>query len=67
MTSATRWRGRVCVAAASTTYIVETRTASGHIGAWACPGLEPASMNSNDFRLALGSTALREHRLHPGP
>ena len=39
--------------------IVETRTASGRVGRVGLPGLEPASMNSNDFRLALGSTALR--------
>jgi hypothetical protein len=39
--------------------VVETRTASGRVGRVGLPGLEPASMNSNDFRLALGSTALR--------
>jgi len=39
--------------------VVESRTASGRVGRVGLPGLEPASMNSNDFRLALGSTALR--------
>ena len=39
--------------------VVEARTASGRVGRVGLPGLEPASMNSNDFRLALGSTELR--------
>jgi SpoIID/LytB domain protein len=39
--------------------VVEARTASGRVGRVGLPGLEPASMNSNDFRLAVGSTALR--------
>ncbi|HET9268929.1 MAG TPA: SpoIID/LytB domain-containing protein, partial [Vicinamibacterales bacterium] len=39
--------------------VVESRTASGRVGRLGLPGLEPASMNSNDFRLALGSTDLR--------
>jgi len=39
--------------------IVESRTASGRVGRVGLPGLEPASMNSNDFRLALGPTELR--------
>jgi stage II sporulation protein D len=39
--------------------VVESRTASGRVGRVGLPGLEPASMNSNDFRLALGSTELR--------
>ncbi|HEV8395137.1 MAG TPA: SpoIID/LytB domain-containing protein [Vicinamibacterales bacterium] len=39
--------------------VVETRTASGRVGRVGLPGLEPASMNSNDFRLAIGSTELR--------
>ena len=39
--------------------VVEARTASGRVGRVGLPGLEPSSMNSNDFRLALGSTALR--------
>jgi len=39
--------------------VVETRTASGRAGRVGLPGLDPASMNSNDFRLALGSTELR--------
>jgi len=39
--------------------VVESRTASGRAGRIGLPGLEPASMNSNDFRLALGSTELR--------
>ena len=39
--------------------VVESRTASGRVGRVGLPGLEPASMNSNDFRLALGSTDLR--------
>jgi len=39
--------------------VVETRTASGRVGRVGLPGLEPASMNSNEFRLALGPTELR--------
>ena len=39
--------------------VVEARTASGRVGRVGLPGLDPASMNSNDFRLALGSTELR--------
>jgi SpoIID/LytB domain protein len=39
--------------------VVESRTASGRVGRVGMPGLEPASMNSNDFRLAVGPTALR--------
>ena len=39
--------------------VVEARTASGRVGRVGLPGLEPSSMNSNDFRLALGSTDLR--------
>jgi SpoIID/LytB domain protein len=39
--------------------IVESRTPSGRVGRVGLPGLEPASMNSNDFRLALGPTELR--------
>jgi stage II sporulation protein D len=39
--------------------VVESRTASGRVGRVGLPGLDPASMNSNDFRLALGSTELR--------
>ena len=39
--------------------VVESRTASGRAGRIGLPGLEPASMNSNDFRLALGPTELR--------
>jgi SpoIID/LytB domain protein len=39
--------------------VVESRTASGRVGRVGLPGLEPAAMNSNDFRLAVGSTALR--------
>ena len=39
--------------------VVESRTASGRAGRIGVPGLEPASMNSNDFRLAVGSTELR--------
>jgi SpoIID/LytB domain protein len=39
--------------------VVESRTASGRVGRVGLPGLAPASMNSNDFRLALGSTELR--------
>ena len=39
--------------------LVERRTASGRVGRVGLPGLEPASMNSNDFRLALGPTELR--------
>jgi SpoIID/LytB domain protein len=39
--------------------VVESRTASGRVGRVGLPGLEPGSMNSNDFRLAVGSTALR--------
>ena len=39
--------------------IVESRTASGRVGRVGLPGLDPVSMNSNDFRLALGPTELR--------
>jgi len=39
--------------------VVEARTASGRAGRVGLPGLEPSSMNSNDFRLALGPTELR--------
>ena len=39
--------------------VVESRTASGRAGRIGVPGLEPASMNSNDFRLAVGPTELR--------
>jgi SpoIID/LytB domain protein len=39
--------------------VVESRTASGRAGRVGVPGLEPASMNSNDFRLAVGPTELR--------
>jgi stage II sporulation protein D len=39
--------------------VVESRTASGRAGRIGLIGLEPASMNSNDFRLAIGSTDLR--------
>jgi SpoIID/LytB domain protein len=39
--------------------VVEARTASGRVGRVGLPGLEPPSMNSNDFRLAVGSTDLR--------
>jgi len=39
--------------------VVEARTASGRVGRVGLPGLDPASMNSNDFRLALGATELR--------
>jgi SpoIID/LytB domain protein len=39
--------------------VVEARTASGRVGRVGLPGLEPSSMNSNDFRLAVGSTDLR--------
>jgi SpoIID/LytB domain protein len=39
--------------------VVESRTASGRVGRVGLPGLEPPSMNSNDFRLAVGPTALR--------
>jgi hypothetical protein len=39
--------------------VVESRTASGRVGRVGLPGLDPASMNSNDFRLAFGSTELR--------
>jgi SpoIID/LytB domain protein len=39
--------------------VVESRTASGRVGRVGLPGLEPSSMNSNDFRLAVGPTALR--------
>ncbi len=39
--------------------VVETRTGSGRVGRVGLPGLDPDSMNSNDFRLAVGSTELR--------
>jgi len=39
--------------------VVEARTASGRVGRLGLPGLDPPSMNSNDFRLALGATELR--------
>src|SRR5204863_6073317 len=39
--------------------IIEGRTRSGRVGRVGLPGLEPSSMNSNDFRLAVGSTELR--------
>jgi SpoIID/LytB domain protein len=39
--------------------VVEARTASGRVGRVGLPGVEPSSMNSNDFRLAVGSTDLR--------
>jgi len=39
--------------------VIESRTASGRVGRVGLPGLDPGSMNSNDFRLALGSTDLR--------
>ena len=39
--------------------VVEARTASGRVGRVGLPGLEPSSMNSNDFRLAVGPTVLR--------
>ena len=39
--------------------VVESRTASGRAGRVGVPGLDPASMNSNDFRLAVGPTELR--------
>jgi stage II sporulation protein D len=39
--------------------IVESRTASGRAGRVGLPGLEPSSMNSNEFRLAIGPTELR--------
>ena len=39
--------------------IIETRTGSGRVGRVGLPGLDPDSMNSNDFRLAVGSTELR--------
>jgi stage II sporulation protein D len=39
--------------------VIESRTGSGRVGRVGLPGLEPASMNSNDFRLAVGSTELR--------
>jgi stage II sporulation protein D len=39
--------------------VIETRTGSGRVGRVGLPGLDPDSMNSNDFRLAVGSTELR--------
>jgi len=39
--------------------VVDARTASGRVGRVGLPGLDPSSMNSNDFRLAVGATELR--------